>query len=222
MNKINKTIILLGTAVSFYAPISFADAEQFYVKANLGYQKLNDAKDKDDDKFKSKNGNFFFGLGVGYHLTDKVRMDIAFDHFAAPVHKLSFVDTENGDIIRSKVKGNINAFTINGYIDLFDANNIKVFTGAGIGMAQTNAKAVAKVVYAVDGTEESGEFKSKRSNNFTYALHLGATAEISDNLHTDLTYSWRDFGRIKEKQEDEGNSFAYRGHHLTFGIRYDI
>ena len=68
MNKINKSIILLATAVSFYAPISFADSEKFYVKANLGYQKLNDAKDKEDDKFKSKNGNFLFGLGFGYNL----------------------------------------------------------------------------------------------------------------------------------------------------------
>ena len=37
MNKINKTIILLATAVSFHAPTSFAASEQFYVKANAGY-----------------------------------------------------------------------------------------------------------------------------------------------------------------------------------------
>ena len=220
MNKINKTIILLATAASFYAPISFADAEQFYVKANAGYSKLTDARDREDDKFKSKHGNFFFGLGVGYNLTDKVRMDLVFDHFESPVHIGSIVDQVMVASLYTKVKGNINALTINGYINLFDENNIRIFTGAGIGISQIKATAVDTFIHPTKG--KTYGHKYKRSNNFAYALHLGASAKISDNLHTDFTYSRRGFGRAQENEDQKGNSFAYRGNHLTLGIRYDI
>ena len=226
MNKINKTIILLATAVSFHAPTSFADSEKFYVKANAGYSKLNDAKPEDESgnkgsKLKSKGGNGFFGVGVGYNLTDKFRADLMFDYFMSPKHKMWLSDGGR-ETVGGKVKGDISTLTINGYFDFFQLDNMKLFAGAGLGISQTKGK------FSMRGTIDEMEvfnetLKLKTSNNFTYALHLGASAKVADNLHTDLTYSWRDFGEIKTKKHD-GNFFSmpYKGHHLALGIRYDI
>ena len=79
MNKVNKSIILLATAVSFHAPTSFANAEQFYIKSNAGYSRMLDLKIEDDDqsmKFKSKSGSRTFGIGVGYYPINKFRVDL--------------------------------------------------------------------------------------------------------------------------------------------------
>jgi opacity protein-like surface antigen len=226
MNKINKTIILLATAASFHAPISFADAEQFYVKANAGYSKLSDAKPEDESgnkgpKLKSKGGNGFFGIGVGYNLTDKFRTDLTFDYFISPKHKMLLSDGSR-EAVSGKVKGNISTLTINGYFDFFQSDNMKLFTGAGLGISQTKGKLNTRGT--IDEMEVFNETLTlKTNNNFTYALHLGASAKVTDNVHTDLTYSWRDFGEIKTKKHG-GNFFSmpYKGHHLAIGIRYDI
>jgi opacity protein-like surface antigen len=45
---------------------------------------------------------------------------------------------------------------------------------------------------------------------------------VAENLHTDLAYSWRDFGKVKGKEDLKRGVIKYRGHHVTLGIRYDI
>ena len=226
MNKINKTIILLATAVSFYTPTSFADSEQFYVKANAGYSKFMDVKIEDNrgnklGKYKSKSGSGFFGIGVGYHIMDNIRIDLAFDYFLNKSHKRLWSHPD-GDFGEEKIKGNVSSLTLNGYVDLFDINDIKIFTGAGCGLARTKGKgSYSERLRGVDQPVEKIKFKD--SNNFTYALHLGASTKIMDNVHADLTYSFRGFGDLKHKDED-GYKFElpYKGHHIALGVRYDI
>ena len=225
MNKINKTIILLATAVSFYTPTSFANAEQFYVKANAGYFNLLDTKSENRSgdkgpKLKSKGGSGFFGIGVGYNLTEKLRADLMFDYFTKSTHK-TFWSGEDGNFMNNRVKGDISTLTVNGYFDFFESDNIKLFAGAGLGMSQTKGK--LNTTLKMDEIEINDEtVKLKTSNNFTYALHIGASAKVADNLHTDLTYSWRDFGDLKSKKNVEHLSMPYKGHHISLGLRYDI
>lgn len=216
-----KTILLLATAASFNALTSFATENTFYVKANAGYSKMLNSKieDKNSDrsiKFKSKNGNGFFGLGFGYYPIDKFRIDLVYDYFLNSTHKHSFSD-EDGYFVRNRIKGNINAVTLNGYVDLFDTGNIKLFTGCGLGLAQIKAKGVSSATDEPDTT-----IKFKTTKNFTYSLHLGASLELAENLHTDLTYSWRDFGEVKGAEEQKDAIMKYRSHNLTLGVRYDV
>ena len=226
MNKINKSIILLATAVSFYTPISFANSEKFYVKANAGLFKLNNVKlkskhDETTAKFQSTRENRFFGVGVGYNLTDKFRADLMLDYFMNVKNNSWLLDTQ-GWMTTSKFNGDISTLTINGYFDFLQLDNIKLFAGAGLGTSQIKGTFKAKIV--VHGSDPRRDTRrAKTSNNFTYALHLGASAKVADNLHTDLTYSWRDFGKIKTKDRC-GHPFglAHKGHHLALGIRYDI
>ena len=220
-----KTILALATAVSFNAATSLATENTFYVKANAGYYRLLDAKLEDYHsnqslKFRSKNGDFFFGLGFGYNINEKLRVDLVFDHFVNPLHKWSWDDTD-GDFVRNKIKGSIDSLTLNSYVDLFDINNIKLFAGAGLGAAQTKAKVSSlSRLNGIDLPDESGKFKT--STNFTYSLHFGVSTKLTDNIHTELAYSWRDFGKIEGKSDDGEGGMPYKGHHLALGIRYDI
>ena len=90
-----KKILLTAAAVSVLATSSaYAMEDMFYVKANVGWSKLNKVAG-----FKSNN-DVHFGVGAGYHVMDNARVDLTFDHFVNPTHKKS---TE-------KYKGDINSF----------------------------------------------------------------------------------------------------------------
>lgn len=220
-----KTILALAAAVSFNATTSLATENTFYVKANVGYYKLNDGKFESNSgkspKYKSKNGHGFFGIGAGYNIKDNVRVDLVFDYFMSPTHKRARTYPD-GDFYRNNLKGDISTLTLNGYVNIFDISDIKIFTGAGLGIAQTKAK--NSITGRDAGVDQPKEIKElKKMDNFTYALHLGASTEIADNLHADLTYSWRDFGEVETKKvKKEFFVMPYRGHHLSLGVRYDI
>ena len=65
-----KKVLLTAAAVSVLATSSaYAMEDMFYVKANVGWSKLNKV-----DGFKSKN-DVHFGLGAGYHVMDNARVD---------------------------------------------------------------------------------------------------------------------------------------------------
>ena len=220
-----KTILALVTAVSFNATTSFATEDTFYVKANVGNYRLLDAKlenydSKESLKFRAKNGGNSFGVGIGYNLNNKLRLDLVFDHFINPLHKWSW-DDKDGDFVYNKIKGSINNIMLNGYVDVFDIKSIKLFAGAGLGAAQTKAKGITSSrIGGIDSSDGSVKFKT--STNFAYALYLGVSTNLTNNLYTDLTYSWRDFGKIETKSDYGKGGMDYKGHHLALGLRYNI
>lgn len=217
-----KKILLTAAASTILASsAAMAGAEDiFYLKANFGVDYLQKQNDNSTKlKVESKN-NYFIGVGAGYTLMDNVRVDLMFDHYIDPeLTKTGKVAGESNDIT-SKHQGEINSLMLNGYVELFDISITKVFLGAGVGMAQVKEKVIRS------GGAPSNNFSvtSKKNNNFAYALHLGATTELSPGVHGELTYSWRDFGKTKSvtaKGTDVGST-DYRGHHLSLGARFDI
>jgi opacity protein-like surface antigen len=78
---------------------------------------------------------------------------------------------------------------------------VKIFAGAGVGIARIKTK----FEFNFDDKEISMPIaKSKISNTFSYALHLGASTEFTTGIHGELVYSYRDMGKTKNtKQEGE-------------------
>ena len=82
-----KKVLLTAAAVSVLATSSaYAMENQFYLKANVGWSKLNDYKGG-GVKLKSKH-DVHFGIGAGYHLMENARVDLTFDHFVNPTFKI--------------------------------------------------------------------------------------------------------------------------------------
>ncbi|CAN0601542.1 unnamed protein product [Ectocarpus sp. 12 AP-2014] len=197
-----KKILLTAAAVSVLATSSaYAMEDMFYVKANVGWSKLNKV-----DGLKSNN-DVHFGVGAGYHVMDNARVDLTFDHFVNPTHKKS----------TAKLKGDINTLLLNGYVDVFNVDAMKVFVGAGVGLGQV------KVKYTNSANSDSGTGKQK--NTFAFAGYVGTGYEFTKGVNGELIYSYRDMGKTKKFKSKNGfdkPAVHYRGHHVTAGVRFDI
>jgi opacity protein-like surface antigen len=201
-----KKVLLTAAAVSVLATSSaYAMEDMFYVKANVGWSKLNKVT-APVQKLKSDN-DVHFAVGAGYYVMDNARVDLTFDHFVNPTHKKG---TE-------KVKGDINTLLLNGYFDIFNVDAMKVFVGAGVGLGQVKAK------YSNSAPVNAGTAKQKYT--FAFAGYVGAGYEFTQGVTGELTYSYRDMGKTKKYTTTTGaagSAVAYKGHHVTAGVRFDI
>lgn len=196
-----KKIILTATAAAVLSSTTaLAAADMFYVKANVGWDKMTKIKGL------KSNNDAFAGLGVGYYVMDNLRADLAYDHYFNP----TFKGTISGTSVKAKVRAD--SLLINGFVDLFDVSVAKIFAGAGVGMSMISAKL---------SDNAGNSVKLKKKNNFAYAIHLGASTEFAPGVNGELTYSYRDMGKFKTPTGS--SSFGnLRGHHVAAGVRFDL
>ena len=206
--------ILLTTAAALTIATStvYAAEDTFYVKGQVGWDKLDKIQDA-----KSTN-DVFLGLGVGYYVMDNVRADLTFDHYVNPTYKISNTD---GDVkFTGKVKAHADTLMVNGFVDLFDVSVAKIFAGAGVGMSMVSGKCT-DTYNLPDGTTTTDSAKFKKKNNFAYAVHLGASTEFASGVNGELTYSYRDLGKMKGPKNEKSVG-TVKGHHIAAGVRFDI
>jgi opacity protein-like surface antigen len=207
-----KKILLAAATVATLASSSAYSAEDtFYVKGQMGLDKLNKINGL---KYK-KNG--FLGLGVGYYVMDNLRADLTWDHYFGPKHK----GTTAG-IMNVNLNSKADTLLVNGFVDLFDVSVAKVFAGAGIGMSVIKGT-VSWPERVINIRTRAPAYSDilKRASNFTYAAYLGAVTEFAPGVNGELTYSFRDMGKLKEKN----STFLARslkGHHVSAGVRFDL
>ena len=190
--------IILPAIVSACFLVSSANAVEnnFFVKTNMILSKLNKV-----NGFKS-NKDIVFGIGAGYNYMDNVRFDLTFDHFVNPKLK-------GGG---KTISGNINTLLLNSFVDLADISVAKVFIGAGVGFGQVQAKISGDEVKENNG-------KSKKKNSPAYALYLGASVQLAQNITAEITYSYRSLGKTKKINN---SNVKFHGNHLGAGIRFDL
>jgi len=206
-----KILLAAATVATLASSCAYAAEDTFYVKGQVGWDKLNKIKG-----LKSKN-NVFLGLGVGYYVMDNVRADLTWDHYFDPKHK-GTTSVNGVNRANTKLKSKADTLMINGFVDLFDVSVAKVFAGAGIGMSMIKGKVTAPAQGATRALSES----TKKKNNFAYAVHLGAATEFAPGVNGELTYSFRDMGKFKKNKDNEVSFSALKGHHVAAGVRFDL
>ena len=222
-----KILLTAATATILASSSAYAFEDMFYVKANGGWSKLSEVKAKAENfDYKSKSGNSaFLGLGVGYYAMDNVRADVTFDHFLNVEHKGS--QNKDGANVSGKLKGDINTLMFGGFVDVMDLSVAKLFVGASAGMSHVGGK-LEQSGKDKDGKSVSVTYKAKQKYNLAYAAHVGASAELAPGITGELSYSYRDMGKTnKFERTEEGKTVSfdaahYRGHHLGFGVRFDM
>lgn len=193
-----KILLTVAAAAVFTTSCAYAMEDVFYLKANVGWNKMTKVKG-----LKSKNDSFL-GAGAGYYVMDNVRADLTFDHFVNPEHKKSNVT----------LKGDVNSLLVNGFVDLSDIDAFKVFVGAGVGASQVKAKMSETV------GNQTRYVKAKQKYNLAFAGYVGGVYEFAPGVSGELTYTYRDMGKTKKAKG--GDSAHYRGHKLGAGVRFDI
>ena len=196
-----KILLAAATVATLASSCAYAAEDTFYVKGQVGWDKLNKVKG-----LKSKN-NVFLGLGVGYYVMDNVRADLTWDHYFDPKHKGTTAGIPN-----VKLKSKADTLMVNGFVDLFDVSVAKVFAGAGVGMSMISGKI----------SDEDDSYKIKKKNNFAYAVHLGAATEFAPGVNGELTYSFRDMGKFKKNKDSTISAPSLKGHHVAAGVRFDL
>ena len=220
-----KKILLTTAAIAVLAtPSVYAAEGDFYGKANVGFSKFDKVKE-DGHKYKSENTGFF-GVAGGYYLMNNVRAELALDHFFSPTHKNSRKILINTINVKSKLKGQATTVLANAYVDLFDISVAQIFAGAGVGMSRIQTKFTSTGTQIATGKVGTISAKSKSTNTFAYALHLGASTEFAPGMHGELTYSYRDMGKTKKvaatKTSVSLGSINYKAHNVGVGVRFDF
>lgn len=205
-----------------------SNACNFYLKGNVGGLALNNLKMKDEQttsKAKSKN-SAFFGVGVGYYFLDNLRTDLSFEHHLAPIFKGSLSTEEFEGTY--KIKGTVlDTLMLSGYVDLIPNPSVaNIFIGGGVGVAKLKEKTSISGLDKEINSPSSIKISTKTGYNFAYSLTAGVSLPINERVHTELAYSWKDFGKTKPKMDEDGDQMSpknrYRGHNVSLGFRVSL
>ena len=143
--------LLIGLSIATLTNMSLASERTgFYLKGNVGANKMNEAREKNSMEGISINSNKSeadispaFNIGVGGYINDFIRHDLTFG-YSKINFKESAVNFNVFDRIEDlsyigqsvvKRKSSIYSLIFNSYIDIPITDNSKIFIGGGIGLA---------------------------------------------------------------------------------------
>ncbi len=237
-------LIPVAIAVILTSSISVASKDQLYVKAEAGPFVLSKVRNKIFNRKEGEGGGGIVNFGVGYYVMDNVRADVTF-HFANPklngstsktttrTYNILGIQKEIETPVTKKIKhiGKVMSLLLNSYVNLYDGSIVKLFVGAGVGMARVKEKITIDEEWALvaPGAEnfiptQRDYMSTKKVNNFAYQLTAGASINVSKAVNIDVVYGWINYGKTKSQKykDTEIAKISYRGINLMAGLRFDI
>lgn len=232
MLKKSLAIILLGTIT---LNNSTALSKDLYLTIPFTVSNLSSVKEKNH----SENFNLthesvispIFGVGLGYYINSNSRVELLFESlnllFNDQTGNFNFLEDEVYTIGTKSVKRKVFGKSIkcNYYYNILHKDSFQIFIGAGIGGVQVKEnKSFLVSGHFIDAGDLRSfpsvikNARSAKTTNFTYSLMVGTSKNFNSIGHFDLTYSWRDYGKIK----NNGVSNRYKGHHFSAGVRFDL
>ena len=220
-----------------------------YAKLELGAAIPAKKVQTDDDKgyYSSKklDTSFSYGGGIGYKITDKIRVDAMFSGFddfkqsKNPVPNVAFITTDGTDIditpgiANSKFKVKTTLLMANAYYDIANLNGFIPYLTAGVGLAR-NKSDPYKLTLNND-KDIHFRFRGKSKNNFAYGVGAGLGYQINDKIRIDAQYKFLDLGKFEHNGIDyyqASNKVAseanlplrskFRTHNLTASLSYSF
>jgi opacity protein-like surface antigen len=220
-------ISIITTSILATSSICYAErlnTQDFFIKANASANFFQDAKQFDGVKVKAKTAPSF-AVGLGYYVLDNLRTDLSIEYYINPTFKKSYTNHEEYGSPKLKQTVKLSTLMLNTNIDVVDIDIVKLFVGAGIGMARHQTK------YCITGADLEGDDidmqnKTKTSNNFAYSLGTGLSIALSEGINAELYYSYKNFGQTTPKKDEDGDNMSkkihYSSHGVSIGLRVDI
>jgi len=220
-----------------YASISCAEPKQnqYYIKMVNTLSNISGIKANESDlNFKLTQGSKLspsIGLGFGYYINDRFRVDTIFELARFNFDKESSGFECNNGISTSvgtksmQRKSSSKSIMFNGYADLAERNGHKIFIGAGVGAIRISEK----ITHTLSGTTLSPlgahtfpllteNNTNKVRNKLAYSLMLCSSFKVYPQINIEVIYSWKNLGKVKCSNFNS----QYKGHHFSIGSRFDI
>lgn len=164
------------------------------VTKNGGYA----ASDEDLDD------GYLVDAGVGCYFNDYVRADLTVGYRTSKDlgAKWNAVDAE------------VSSYTgmVNAYFDIGHFGGVTPYVGAGIGVAHNR----------VHDIKQPGNQSSGNSTRFAWALHAGASVQVTENIALDASYRYIDLGSVKADGPDPIKVDDLRAHDVRIGLRISL
>lgn len=161
-----------------------------------------------------KNQNYSYGadFGLGYHLTEKIRAELIYNH--------NFITRFKNNA--SKGKADIKAAFARIMFDVISFEKAKFFVGAGAGFARTAYKLNTSTATS------SAKYEAKNKNNFAYSLHAGAAMDIVEGVMLEASWGMRNYGAThaltdtKSANKLDKSKMKLRAQMVALGLRFDV
>jgi len=233
MNKLYYSISILLTSSCIYG---VANAEDFYVRADLGVAQSNSVSSNEEtfykrSKEKKFTNGFAYSVGVGYKLKQNLRTELAYHGISNLKYSANIDNNGAKGSTAYKQKLQINALMANIIYDiqLPSSYSFNPYLGIGLGYAQLKPGEAS-----INASNATVNYKAKKSNNFTYAISGGLAFHLNEQIMLDVGYKFQDFGKVKKFSSAKGpnlanykpyngkSGFKVRTHSMMAGIRYSF
>lgn len=180
---------------------------------------------------------FSGGVGIGYQFSDIWRADLTTDFFKSDFTGTARLDlpcapsAPAGTGCAYATRADVRAYGImtNGYADLATVAGFTPYVGAGVGITNVRWGSVTSQPECVDGTSTCAGaafaqqgFNGENSWRFTYALMVGVSYDVSDNVKVDLGYRFSDIAggsMFSGSSETSGRDHGMTRHEFRIGMR---
>ncbi len=158
------------------------------------------------------SGSPFVGLGFGYQFNNWFRMDFTTEYrtsnFSSQdqlVHTNPVVGSST--VLRNFYRGNLTSmvYMLNAYFDLGTWSGVTPFVGVGVGLSRNTLHGMTDIGYsnvfagpgAGASSSTSGNFKSRTTTKFAWALMAGAAYTVNSRLKMELGYRYLNIGEAR-------------------------
>lgn len=230
------TAILL---VILYLPItSHAIDEKYYIKGDLGISVPTDKMKRQSGYLVDKRVDISpqYSLGVGYHATKQLRLDIAFSHMGDFKYDGTII-TKGGQTIVQKQNTKVDTFMLNTYYHFLEDTKPSLlfspFVGVGIGLAKI--KHNNSSITSLDNSTAKILMERRPSTNLAFNMIAGLSAVVIDNFAVEWSYKYAYLGNsngvnkskvyIANQVSDvslDTKKYKFSTHNVSIGIRYNF
>lgn len=227
-------IILATTAVTSFSGLANADNGVYAsLKAGASETKMknisvNNVWDEysytHDSESKTLTPNL--SLAVGYDFSNisniDARTELAYTYIGNKTYHFNQMNTpwSNGEESNATNKIKSQSIMLNGYYDFKNSSKFTPYVSAGLGMTRV------KSTYHNEYQFEDGDV-SDSSTKFTWALGLGVSYDIWENIDLDLSYRYNNAGKFKFKGNSEYSeidtlNYKLQSNEYLLGLRYNF
>lgn len=160
---------------------------------------------------KVEHRRFGGSIGVGYHLSDNIRMDVTASYYGGDRYRYDD-GTNTIDASHTVWSG-----LLNGYYDIATIAGVTPYVGAGVGFTYSKHSVDIDVPSVADVSW------SDRRYDFAYALMAGASFKVTDNLSIDAGYQFLHAPKMRYLDTNTLEvEESTRQHQIKVGLRYDL